>query len=79
MPAKFPRHWLADLPTVGRVDADDSQIRMTVSEPHVVLPLLFGELAKQHLSLASLSTRHASLEDVFVSLTGRQLSNNESE
>jgi ABC-2 type transport system ATP-binding protein len=71
--------WLRQLPTVGRVDTDQDQFRMTVSEPHVVLPLLFDGLEKQHLSLASLTTRHASLEDVFVDLTGRQLSSDEDE
>jgi hypothetical protein len=30
-------------------------------------------LQRGHLSLSRLTTRHASLEDVFVSLTGRSL------
>ena len=66
--------WLLRLPTVGRVDTEDDHLRMTVSELHVVLPLLFDGLEEQQLSLTSLTTRHASLEDVFVELTGRHLS-----
>jgi ABC-2 type transport system ATP-binding protein len=39
----------------------------------VALPALLTRLHQDGLRLASLSTRHASLEDVFVSLTGRHL------
>jgi ABC-2 type transport system ATP-binding protein len=64
---------IEDLPSVRRVDSEDGVIRMTVAEPHRVLPLLFSELQRRQLELASLTTRHASLEDVFVHLTGRHL------
>ncbi len=37
------------------------------------LPKLISGLAEKGISLSSLTTRHASLEDVFVSLTGRHL------
>jgi ABC-2 type transport system ATP-binding protein len=46
---------------------------LTVSEPHVAIPALLERLRKGGWNLASLSTRHASLEDVFVSLTGRHI------
>ncbi len=65
--------WLKDLPTVDRVDDDGDQIRMTVSKPHIVLPELFEQLEQRGGKLSSLTTRHTSLEDVFVNLTGRQL------
>jgi len=64
---------LQSLPTVERVDHDQANYHITVSEPHIVLPALINCLAKQQITLASLSTRHASLEDVFVNLTGRHL------
>jgi ABC-2 type transport system ATP-binding protein len=46
---------------------------LTVAEPHVAIPALLDELQKGGWELASLGTRHASLEDVFVALTGRHL------
>ncbi len=66
--------WLSDLPTVDHVDSLGDQIRLTVEQPHMVLTELMNRLAEQRLQMTSLTTRHASLEDVFVSLTGRQLS-----
>jgi ABC-2 type transport system ATP-binding protein len=46
---------------------------LTVSEPHRALPALIALLQGRGLVLGRLATRHATLEDVFVSLTGRQL------
>ena len=71
-PQQLP--WLNDLPTVDHVDSIGDQIRLTAEQPHRVLTELMNRLAEQHLQMTSLTTRHASLEDVFVSLTGRQLS-----
>ncbi len=64
---------IRSIPTVDRLDKSDSQFRLTVGQPHVVLPQLIQQLADKGISLSSLTTRHASLEDVFVSLTGRHL------
>ena len=44
-----------------------------MAEPHVSLPALLKDLQDRQAELTSLSTRHASLEDVFVSLTCRRL------
>ena len=65
--------WVSNLPSVDQVDEIGDQIRLTVGQPHEVLPGLMQRLAADQLQMTSLSTRHASLEDVFVSLTGRQL------
>lgn len=46
---------------------------LSVDEPHVALPALLHRIKELGQELASLSTRHASLEDVFVTLTGRHL------
>ena len=65
--------WAAELPSVDRFDEVDGQVRLTARKPHLVLPALMDELARREMRMGSLTTRHASLEDVFVSLTGRQL------
>jgi ABC-2 type transport system ATP-binding protein len=46
---------------------------LIVGEPHVAIPALLAELARQRVKLLQLTTHHATLEDVFVSLTGRTL------
>ena len=47
--------------------------RLQVSELHRAMPSLLGELRRQGAQLAELRTHSATLEDVFVSLTGRHL------
>ena len=64
---------LAGLPSVSAVHAEAGHLVLTVAEPHVAIPPLLARLAAEGRTLASLTTRHASLEDVFVSLTGRHL------
>jgi len=64
---------LNTLPTVQSVRQEDDIFSLSVSELHVALPALLDHLRKSNLELADLSTRHASLEDVFVTLTGRHL------
>jgi ABC-2 type transport system ATP-binding protein len=46
---------------------------LTVDEVHVAVPALLVHLERVQAPLTRLSTHHATLEDVFVSLTGRQL------
>ena len=64
---------LAVLPAVREVRADGSGIALTVTEPHIAIPALLQKLQARKLDLARLTTRHVSLEDVFVHLTGRYL------
>jgi ABC-2 type transport system ATP-binding protein len=64
---------LAGLPSVRSVHAEAGHLVLSVSEPHVAIPSLLARLDRGGRALASLTTRHASLEDVFVSLTGRHL------
>ena len=59
------------LSSVRAARAEGETVQLTVGEPHVAIPALLAHLGGR--SLRSLSTRHASLEDVFVSLTGRHL------
>jgi ABC-2 type transport system ATP-binding protein len=64
---------LEGLPGVRSLRREGEQFFMSVTEPHVALPALLGRLQSLDQELASLTTRHASLEDVFVALTGRHL------
>jgi ABC-2 type transport system ATP-binding protein len=61
------------LPGVESLRNDDGLIGLTVREPHLTIPGLLDAVAKQGSHLLHLTTRQASLEDVFVRLTGRHL------
>jgi ABC-2 type transport system ATP-binding protein len=63
----------AALPAVRSVHTQAGQFVLAVSEPHVAIPAALESLRRRGLQLQNLVTRHASLEDVFVSLTGRHL------
>jgi ABC-2 type transport system ATP-binding protein len=61
------------LPGVDGVRADDDLICLNVREPHLTIPALLDAVQKRGAELLHLNTRQASLEDVFVRLTGRHL------
>ncbi len=73
----IPEDQLRTLPTVQEVRADKAGIYLTVAEPHVAIPALLEMLHFSKLELAHLATRYLSLEDVFISLTGRHLRDEE--
>jgi ABC-2 type transport system ATP-binding protein len=64
--------WRA-LPGVESVRHDDGLVSLTVREPHLTIPALLDAVEKHGSQLLHLTTRQASLEDVFVNLTGRHL------
>ena len=64
--------WRA-LPSVESVREDDGMVALSVKEPHLTIPVLLDVIGKQGSELQHLTTRQASLEDVFVRLTGRHL------
>jgi ABC-type multidrug transport system ATPase subunit len=64
---------LRGLPAVVSVRQEGDAYCLTVTAPHVAVPALLQLLQAQGKDLARLTTRHASLEDVFVTLTGRHL------
>ena len=64
---------LKDLPAVRSVREEAGVYSLAVTEPHIALPALLDRLRQMDRELADLTTRHASLEDVFVTLTGRHL------
>jgi ABC-2 type transport system ATP-binding protein len=53
--------------------AENGTVRLQATALHRVLPTLLDELSRQALPLTELRTRSATLEDVFVALTGRHL------
>jgi ABC-2 type transport system ATP-binding protein len=64
------------LPSVESVRNEDGTICLNVREPHLTIPALLAAVNQQGHQLEHLSTRQASLEDVFVNLTGRHLREN---
>ncbi len=67
----------AKLPSVLLTRSEGDGFSLTVREPHTVIPALLDYLEELQRPLSSLTTRQVSLEDVFVSLTGRHLRDNE--
>jgi ABC-2 type transport system ATP-binding protein len=61
------------LPSVESVRREDSTVCLSVREPHLTIPALLDAVTREGNQLQHLSTRQASLEDVFVQLTGRHL------
>jgi ABC-2 type transport system ATP-binding protein len=61
------------LPSVRQARKEAGGYALIVGEPHVAIPALLAELARQGIQLQRLTTHHATLEDVFVSMTGRTL------
>jgi ABC-2 type transport system ATP-binding protein len=64
---------LHPLPSVERVARDGANWRLTVREVHLALPALLRVLSELGAEPTHLTTHHATLEDVFMALTGRRL------
>jgi ABC-2 type transport system ATP-binding protein len=64
---------LTTLPGVKNLHRRGDDYSLTVAEMGVALPSLLAEIKRQDAELVSLTTHQATLEDVFVSLTGRML------
>jgi ABC-2 type transport system ATP-binding protein len=64
---------LTQVASVKAVRTDAGAFSLSVSEPHLAIPSLLSLLKSRGSELSTLTTRHATLEDVFVSLTGRHL------
>src|SRR5580698_48049 len=72
-PAHNAQEIWSRLPSVESVREDDGMVALSVKEPHLTIPALLEAVGKQGSELQHLTTRQASLEDVFVRLTGRHL------
>ena len=55
------------------VRSSNGSVQMQVTELHRAVPALLAELTRQGIPLTELRTHSATLEDVFVALTGRHL------
>ncbi|UCG89264.1 MAG: ATP-binding cassette domain-containing protein [Gemmatimonadota bacterium] len=64
---------LKALPGVQQVHSDDGKTILTVTRVHQAVPALMELLTQRGAALSELVTHHATLEDVFLSLTGRHL------
>ncbi len=64
---------LTNLPGVTNLHRRGEGYALTVSEIGVALPALLSEIKRQQSEIVTLTTHQATLEDVFVSLTGRML------
>jgi ABC-2 type transport system ATP-binding protein len=64
---------LRGLPSVTGVAREGPTWRLTVGEVHRAVPALLSALAERNAQPTELVTHHATLEDVFMSLTGRRL------
>jgi len=68
-----------DVPALRRIQGvrdvrtENGAVLLQVSELHTAVPALLAELTRQHVPLTELRTHSATLEDVFVTLTGRHL------
>ncbi|MFI4944316.1 MAG: DUF4162 domain-containing protein, partial [Burkholderiales bacterium] len=69
----LPPELLRALPSVEGVAQEDGRCRLTVREVHRTIPALLKALSDHGAAFSQLTTHHATLEDVFVSLTGRTL------
>jgi ABC-2 type transport system ATP-binding protein len=68
-----------DQPALRRLDgvrdvrSENGAVQLQVAELHRAVPALLDELGRQGIPLTELRTHSATLEDVFVALTGRRL------
>ena len=69
----LPESILRALPSVEGVVRDGAHWRLTVREVHRAVPALLAALAERGATPLHLATHHATLEDVFMTLTGRRL------
>ncbi|RMG44719.1 MAG: ABC transporter ATP-binding protein [Acidobacteria bacterium] len=69
----LPPEKLAGAPGVSSVTAVEGGLRLTLREPHNSLPSILAALHRSGARLTRLAMHHATLEDVFVALTGRHL------
>ena len=64
---------LKELPSVQACRVERGQYSLAVIESHRTIPALLTFLQQKGQVLTTLATRHATLEDVFVNLTGKHL------
>lgn len=70
---ELPEGELRALPGVRGVQRGEDGLVLATAEAHVTVPALLALAQARQAALARLATRQATLEDVFLSLTGRHL------
>ena len=65
--------WKAAVEDVHEARLEGERTILSVHRPHVAIPSLLEAIAARGRTLEDLKTRHATLEDVFLKLTGRRL------
>ncbi len=68
-----PEEQLRALPGVREVRLNQGTIALIASHAHVTIPALLVALGERASDLSHLATHEATLEDLFVTLTGRHL------
>ncbi|MEY2724665.1 MAG: hypothetical protein RLZZ458_532, partial [Planctomycetota bacterium] len=74
--AAIPDDFGSTLPGVTAVRRESEHRCLSVLQPHLAIPALLQQIAAHNLQLTSLSTRQATLEDVFVHFAGHSLNDN---
>src|SRR3569623_1261734 len=69
----LPPEAVSDVAGGRSVRADTAGLALSIGEPHVALPALFTRLQTRNAKPTRLVSRAATLDDVFLSLTGRTL------
>jgi ABC-2 type transport system ATP-binding protein len=69
----FDASALRGIAGVREVRTENGAVILHVDELHTAVPALLAELSRQNVPLTELRTHSATLEDVFVTLTGRRL------
>jgi ABC-2 type transport system ATP-binding protein len=78
-PAEIDRERLESLPAVTDASIEDGQISLSTTDVQTTLIGLLDLASRTHLQLTDLRSSQATLEDVFLSLTGRQYESLDSE
>ena len=64
---------LRRIESVDQVELLGDEYRVSLGQPHRVLPRLIDHLSANEIAMTGLTTRNATLEDVFVAKTGHKL------
>ncbi len=70
---KCPIEHYRTLPSVSKAEDEDHVIRILTTDPEATLPALFAHEAADGAKIFNLQLHQATLEDVFLKLTGRSL------
>jgi len=72
-PAQFETSQLSSVPEVQQVEERRGRIRLTIGRPLAALTSVLQALSAANVSPRGLTTHQATLDDVFLSLTGKEL------